>query len=48
MNDKGFNALAYKGLLAAQKSLDIKGRVVTSGTTADYIPNLLSVRPERC
>ena len=42
LNDKGFNALAYKGLLKAQKDLGIKGRVVTSVTAADYIPNLLS------
>ncbi len=42
LNDKGFNQSAYKGMLKAQKDLGIKGRVVTSTTAADYIPNLLS------
>ena len=40
LNDKGFNALAYKGLQDAQKKLGIEGRVFISKSDADYIPNL--------
>jgi len=40
LNDKGFNALAYKGLIAAETQLGIKGRVFISHSSADYIPNL--------
>ena len=40
LNDKGFNALAYQGLLRAQKSLGVKGRVYISKQGSDYIPNL--------
>ena len=40
LNDKSFNALAYKGLKNAEKKLGIKGRVFLSKSSADYIPNL--------
>jgi basic membrane protein A and related proteins len=40
LNDKGFNALAYKGLQRAIKELGVEGRVFISKTAADYIPNL--------
>jgi basic membrane protein A len=40
LNDKGFNALAYKGLQKAQKTYGIKGRVFISKSAADYVPNL--------
>jgi basic membrane protein A len=40
LNDKGFNALAYKGLKQAQSKLGIEGRVFISKSAADYIPNL--------
>jgi basic membrane protein A len=40
LNDKSFNALAYKGLKDAQKKLGIDGRVFISKSSADYIPNL--------
>jgi basic membrane protein A len=40
LNDRSFNALAYKGLKDAQKKLGIDGRVFLSKTSADYIPNL--------
>ncbi len=39
LNDRGFNALAYKGLKTAQAK-GITGRVITSKSPADYIPNL--------
>ena len=40
LNDRSFNALAYKGLKDAQKKLGITGRVFLSKSSADYIPNL--------
>jgi len=40
LNDKSFNALAYKGLQNAQKKLGVDGRVFISKSSADYIPNL--------
>jgi basic membrane protein A len=40
LNDKGFNALAYKGLKTAQSKLGVQGRVFISKSAADYIPNL--------
>ena len=40
LNDKGFNALAAKGLNDAKKRLGVTGRVFISKTAADYIPNL--------
>jgi basic membrane protein A and related proteins len=40
LNDRGFNHLAYVGLLRAQKELGVKTRVVESTSPADYIPNM--------
>ena len=40
LNDKGFNASAYKGLKEAQSKLGVQGRVFISKSAADYIPNL--------
>ena len=40
LNDRGFNALAYKGLQRAERQLGIKTRVVQSRSPQDYIPNL--------
>ncbi len=40
LNDKGFNALAAKGLNQAKIQLGIKGRIYISKSGADYIPNL--------
>ena len=40
LNDKSFNALAYKGLKNAEKKLGVEGRVFLSKSSADYIPNL--------
>jgi basic membrane protein A and related proteins len=39
LNDKGFNALAYKGLKQAIKG-GVEGRVFISKSSQDYIPNL--------
>jgi basic membrane protein A len=40
LNDKGFNALANKGLLQAKAQLGVEGRVFISKQSSDYIPNL--------
>ncbi len=40
LNDKGFNALAAKGLNEAEAELGVTGRVYISKTGSDYIPNL--------
>jgi basic membrane protein A and related proteins len=40
LNDKGFNHLAYTGLLLAESKLGIKGTVLQSASGADYVPNL--------
>jgi basic membrane protein A and related proteins len=40
LNDKGFNALANRGLQDAKKQLKVGGRVFISKQEADYIPNL--------
>jgi basic membrane protein A and related proteins len=40
LNDRGFNHLAYTGLLRAEKQLGIQGRVFQSNSAQDYIPNL--------
>jgi basic membrane protein A len=39
LNDKSFNHLAYVGLQRAEKA-GVKGRVITSKSANDYIPNL--------
>ena len=43
LNDRGFNELAYKGLLRAGKELDVETRVVQSASAADYIPNMAAL-----
>jgi basic membrane protein A len=40
LNDRSFNALANKGLEDAKAQLGIDGRVLTSKSNADYVPNL--------
>lgn len=40
LNDRGFNALAAKGLAEAKAQLGVTGRVYISKSNADYIPNL--------
>jgi basic membrane protein A len=42
LNDRGFNHLAYVGLLRAQRQLGVKIQVAESKSPADYIPNLAS------
>ena len=43
LNDRSFNALANKGLEDAKGSLGIDGRVITSKSNADYVPNLTAL-----
>jgi basic membrane protein A len=43
LNDRGFNHLAYVGLLRAEKRLGIQGKVLQSPSAQDYIPNLSSL-----
>jgi basic membrane protein A len=43
LNDHGFNHLAYLGLQRAIAQLGIKGRVLTSSSGADYLPNLTTL-----
>jgi basic membrane protein A len=43
LNDRGFNHLAYVGLLRAEKQLGVKGQVLQSPSAQDYIPNLSSL-----
>jgi basic membrane protein A len=40
LNDRSFNHLAYLGLQRAQSQLGIKGDVLQSSHSSDYIPNL--------
>jgi basic membrane protein A len=47
LNDRSFNHLAYVGLQRAEKELGIKGRVLTSKSAADYVPNLTTLAQER-
>src|SRR5919204_3133018 len=42
LNDRGFNHLAYVGVLRAERELGAKGRVFESRARAEYIPNLSS------
>ena len=43
LNDRGFNALAYKGMQQAETRLGIDGRVLESTSAAEYLPNLTSL-----
>ena len=43
LNDRGFNHLAYVGLLRAQKDLGVQTRVVQAQSSQDYVPNLTAL-----
>jgi basic membrane protein A and related proteins len=47
LNDRGFNALAYKGLKDAERRLGIRGRVLQSQSASDYVPNMSSLAKQR-
>ena len=40
LNDRSFNSLANKGLEDSKSQLGVTGRVLTSKSNADYVPNL--------
>jgi basic membrane protein A len=43
LNDRSFNHLSFVGLTRAEQQLGIKGRVLTSSSGADYLPNLTTL-----
>jgi basic membrane protein A and related proteins len=43
LNDRSFNHLAFVGLTRAEQQLGIQGRVLTSSSGADYLPNLTTL-----
>jgi basic membrane protein A len=47
LNDRSFNALANKGLMTSQSTLGVTGRVLTSKSNADYIPNLSTLAQQK-
>jgi basic membrane protein A len=47
LNDRSFNALANQGLMDAEKNLGIEGRVLTSKSNADYVPNLSTLAQQK-
>jgi basic membrane protein A len=47
LNDRSFNALANKGLETAKSDLGITGRVLTSKSNADYVPNLSTLAQQK-
>jgi basic membrane protein A and related proteins len=47
LNDRSFNQLANEGLERAKSELKIDGRVLTSKSNADYVPNLSSLAQQQ-
>jgi basic membrane protein A len=47
LNDRSFNSLANQGLESAKKDLGITGRVLTSKSNADYVPNLSTLAQQK-
>ena len=47
LNDRSFNSLANQGLESAESTLGIQGRVLTSKSNADYIPNLSTLAQQK-
>jgi basic membrane protein A len=47
LNDRSFNSLANQGLETAKSELGIQGRVLTSKSNADYIPNLSTLAQQK-
>src|SRR5688500_13650612 len=46
LNDRGFNQLAFEGLKRAERELGVEGRVLESGSDAEYVPNHSSLAEE--
>jgi basic membrane protein A and related proteins len=47
LNDRSFNQLANEGLERAKSELGIDGRVLTSKSNADYVPNLSTLAQQQ-
>ncbi len=47
LNDRSFNALANKGLEESKSQLGIQGRVITSRSNSDYVPNLSTLAQQK-
>src|SRR4051794_39677027 len=47
LNDRSFNALAYKGLQQSKSQLGTDIRVLTSKSNADYVPNLSTLARQK-
>jgi basic membrane protein A and related proteins len=47
LNDRSFNALANKGLNDAKSQLGAEGRVITSDSNSDYVPNLSTLAQQK-
>jgi basic membrane protein A len=47
LNDRSFNQLANEGLERAKSELGVEGRVLTSESDADYVPNLSSLAQQK-
>src|SRR5438128_9931050 len=43
LNDRGFNHLAYLGVLEAKTKLGVQYRVSLSSSSAEYVPNLTAL-----
>ena len=47
LNDRSFNASAYKGLKRAEAELGAEIRVITSSKNSDYVPNLSALARQK-
>jgi basic membrane protein A len=47
LNDRSFNQLANEGLERAKSELGVDGRVLTSDSDADYVPNLSTLAQQK-
>ena len=47
LNDRSFNALANKGLEDSKSQLGVDGRVLTSKSNSDYVPNLSTLAQQK-
>ena len=47
LNDRSFNQLANEGLERAKSDLKVDGRVLTSKSNADYVPNLSTLAQQK-
>jgi basic membrane protein A and related proteins len=47
LNDRSFNQLANEGLERAKSDLGVEGRVLTSKSDADYVPNLSTLAQQK-